>query len=207
MGVGASRKRRPRGAREVEIILACPNEDYWSHWSVGITSLGGRFMFDMWPYENQESTARCYTYDYKQRIYIDDEEVLVTLSESAGSSLNFSHPAYIRQLISKPPRVGDVTGVAFCYDVTKLITWEHLKGYVDSFVESLPSESLKRKMLIVACKCDLVDEREVDLSTVQAYADRNGILHIETSAKENVNVEFAFVNFAAQLMACDDEKM
>ena len=53
----------------------------------------------------------------------------------------------------------------------------------------------------MGCKCDLVQEREVDYVTVKQYADEKGFLFFETSAKENINVEYAFVSFVAQMMS------
>lgn len=54
-------------------------------------------------------------------------------------------------------------------------------------------------MMIVGCKCDLAKEREVDTLTVKEYAEKNDMLFFETSAKENINVECAFVSFVAKL--------
>ena len=52
----------------------------------------------------------------------------------------------------------------------------------------------------MGCKCDPVQEREVDYVTVKQYADEKGLLFFETSAKEDINVEPAFVSFVAQLL-------
>ena len=54
--------------------------------------------------------------------------------------------------------------------------------------------------MIMGCKCDLVKEREVEIAAVKNYADENGLLFIETSAKEDINVDYAFVSFATQLL-------
>lgn len=47
--------------------------------------------------------------------------------------------------------------------------------------------------LLVGNKCDLAESRVVDTSVAQAYADEIGIPFLETSAKDSINVEEAFL--------------
>ncbi len=61
--------------------------------------------------------------------------------------------------------------------------------------------------MILGCKCDLVEQRQVSYLTVREFVDEVGLLAIygDQSAKENYNVEYAFMSFAAQLLEmCTD---
>ncbi|KAI6655969.1 hypothetical protein LOD99_1703 [Oopsacas minuta] len=49
-------------------------------------------------------------------------------------------------------------------------------------------------------KCDLESKRAVESSTGKEFADSLNIPFIETSAKENINVEQAFVLLAAMIV-------
>ncbi|XP_068647258.1 ras-related protein RABD1-like isoform X2 [Aristolochia californica] len=53
--------------------------------------------------------------------------------------------------------------------------------------------------LLVGNKCDLVDEKVVATQTAQAFADELGIPFLETSAKDSINVEEAFLTMAGEI--------
>ena len=48
-------------------------------------------------------------------------------------------------------------------------------------------------------KADLESRRKVDFNEANAYAEENGILHMETSAKNSNNVRALFVEIAKSL--------
>lgn len=48
-------------------------------------------------------------------------------------------------------------------------------------------------------KADLNERRQVDSAEAEAYAEENGILHMETSAKNANNVRALFVEIANRL--------
>ncbi|KAK9690198.1 hypothetical protein RND81_09G111000 [Saponaria officinalis] len=53
--------------------------------------------------------------------------------------------------------------------------------------------------LLVGNKCDLVENKVVDTQMGQALADELGIPFLETSAKEALNVEKAFLTMAGAI--------
>ncbi|TKW24781.1 hypothetical protein SEVIR_3G072200v4 [Setaria viridis] len=53
--------------------------------------------------------------------------------------------------------------------------------------------------LLVGNKCDLVDSKVVDTEKAKAFADSLGIPFIETSAKESINVEEAFLTMSSEI--------
>ena len=48
-------------------------------------------------------------------------------------------------------------------------------------------------IVLVANKCDLIQERQVDYKTAKEFAEENDIAYIETSCKHNEQVEFVFL--------------
>jgi Ras-related protein Rab-2A len=56
-------------------------------------------------------------------------------------------------------------------------------------------------IMLVGNKCDLDHRREVPREEGEAFAKQNGLLFVETSAKEAINVQEAFVNTAHAIYA------
>ncbi|CAI0437667.1 unnamed protein product [Linum tenue] len=71
-------------------------------------------------------------------------------------------------------------GIIIVYDVTEMESFNNVK-------------------LLVGNKCDLVENKVVDTQTGQALADELGIPFLETSAKDSINVEQAFLTMAAEI--------
>lgn len=53
--------------------------------------------------------------------------------------------------------------------------------------------------LLVGNKCDLVENKVVDTQMGKALADELGIPFLETSAKDSINVEQAFLTMAGEI--------
>ncbi len=60
-------------------------------------------------------------------------------------------------------------------------------------------QASKANIILVGNKCDRTEHRVVTTAEGQQLADEFGILFVETSAKDDVNVESAFVRLAAQI--------
>ena len=83
--------------------------------------------------------------------------------------------------------------ILFVFDVTRDYTYQFASNWIKK-------EKLKhgdKLLMLVGNKCDLEREREVDRRTAEELADSLNIPYIETSAKEGINVELAFVTLAA----------
>ena len=213
MGVGTFRSRRSDdyNFQKVGIILKRPYESTLCgcHSSIGVTCLIARYE-DEWPYEayHQESTAHIHGFFHRERICMDDERICMTIYDVGNAGhVNSAVSATCHVLSREKSHMDDeITGVAFCYDVTRRETWDHLRSMIVAVKEKLPPETPVGKMMILACKCDLVDRREVDFLTVQTFAAQNDMLYFETSTKEDINVEYAFTSLAAQLLAIKNER-
>lgn len=90
-------------------------------------------------------------------------------------------------------------GVIIVYDITKRNTFLSLQKWINEVRNYTASNVV---CALVGNKCDLTEEREV--STEEAEEVCNLIpeilFQIETSAKENTNVECAFARIAEELM-------
>lgn len=54
--------------------------------------------------------------------------------------------------------------------------------------------------MVIGNKVDIEEDRVIEKETAQAYATREGMEFMETSAKDNVNVEDAFKALASQAL-------
>ena len=84
------------------------------------------------------------------------------------------------------------------YDISRASTFKTLKTWVDELKNQGPKEIA---IAIAGNKADLEDSREVDRSMAQAYAEEIGAMYLETSAKDDVNVQDIFVQLSNRLPA------
>ncbi|KAL5292148.1 RAB43 family protein [Megaselia abdita] len=90
-------------------------------------------------------------------------------------------------------------GVIIVYDIAKRQTFTNLQKWIDEVRRYTGSNVL---LILVGNKCDLESEREVEFSEAEAMCQfvPEILFVMETSAKENKNIEDAFVCLAAELM-------
>ena len=80
-------------------------------------------------------------------------------------------------------------GIVLVFDVTKRETFNGLKSWLDD----INKITTKVKIILFGNKCDADDDvRAVTEEEAKQFANENNILYIETSAKENVNIEKGF---------------
>ncbi|KAI4460030.1 P-loop containing nucleoside triphosphate hydrolase [Holotrichia oblita] len=86
----------------------------------------------------------------------------------------------------------DAMGVLLIYDVTRIKTFEHIKGWLQDIKEyTSPHVSI----VLVGNKCESSD-RQVSLDTGNKLADMIRLPLLEVSSKNNINVETAFMTLA-----------
>ena len=78
-------------------------------------------------------------------------------------------------------------GVIVVFDVTKKSTFEKVSDWIEKIKEV--SEDIP--IVLFGNKCDL-ENREVTKEEAQQFADKNGFLYFETSAKDNIGVKEGF---------------
>ncbi|KAL4590810.1 hypothetical protein LXL04_003753 [Taraxacum kok-saghyz] len=104
--------------------------------------------------------------------------------------LKFQDDSYVDSYIS-------TFGVDFIvYDVTDMESFNNVKQRL-SEIDRYANESVCK--LLVGNKCDLIENTVVDTQTTKAFANELGIPFLETSAKDSVNVEQAFLTMAVEI--------
>ncbi|CAH9082223.1 unnamed protein product [Cuscuta europaea] len=87
-------------------------------------------------------------------------------------------------------------GIIIVYDVTERESYENVKQWLNE-IDRYASESVCK--LLVGNKCDMVDNKAVTTEEAKAFANELGIPFLETSAKDSINVEEAFLTMAGEI--------
>nr|CAD7570744.1 unnamed protein product [Timema californicum] len=136
---------------------------------VGITSGYGFPVLNIRP--NQAA------YAHKTEAYSDDVDNLVANFEQSITK------SYYRNSV----------GALLVYDICNRASFEHIPLWMMEAKRHI--EPHRPVFALVGCKLDLANSsniREVSLEEARAFAEQNGLHHVETSAKSGVNVEDAF---------------
>jgi Ras-related protein Rab-1A len=80
-------------------------------------------------------------------------------------------------------------GIFLIYDITNRDSFKNLENWLIEIEKNASENVLK---ILIGNKNDLEDERDISPDEGKAFANRNGMQFIETSAKMNTNVNEAF---------------
>merc|ERR1719146_205852 len=152
--------------------------------AVGKSCLVVRFVRDEF-FEFQEPTIGAAF--LTQTVALDDATVKFEIWDTAGQERYRSlAPMYYR----------GASAAIVVYDVTNKDSFTGAK----SWVKELQRRGDPNVVIALAGnKADLDSRRKVDYEEAHSYAEENGILHLETSAKTAVNVKQLFVAIANKL--------
>uniref|UniRef100_A0A7S1KML3 Uncharacterized protein n=1 Tax=Percolomonas cosmopolitus TaxID=63605 RepID=A0A7S1KML3_9EUKA len=152
--------------------------------SVGKSSLVLRFVRGQF-FEYQESTIGAAF--LTQTVPLGETTVKFEIWDTAGQERYKSlAPMYYR----------GAAAAIVVYDITNYDSFLRAKQWVKE-LQRQGSPSIV--IALAGNKCDLSDKRKVDPSEAQSYADEHGILFMETSAKNDKNVNDIFVAIAKKL--------
>lgn len=87
-------------------------------------------------------------------------------------------------------------GALLVYDITKHLTYESVERWLKELYDHADPHIV---VMLVGNKTDLESERSVPSEEAQDFAEKNGLLYLETSALESTNVEAAFNNVLAEI--------
>ncbi|XP_026659519.1 ras-related protein RABD1-like isoform X2 [Phoenix dactylifera] len=87
-------------------------------------------------------------------------------------------------------------GIIIVYDVTEMESFNNVKQWLNE-IDRYANDSVCK--LLVGNKCDLVENKVVETEKAKAFADELGIPFLETSAKDSINVEQAFLTMSAEI--------
>ena len=79
------------------------------------------------------------------------------------------------------------------YDISRASTFKTLKSWVDELRNQGPKDIA---IAMAGNKADLEDSREVDRAMASAYAEEIGAIYMETSAKDDLNVQDIFIQLS-----------
>jgi len=94
-------------------------------------------------------------------------------------------------------------GILLIYDVTNRDSFKNLENWLIEIEKNASENVLK---ILIGNKNDLVDEKEITTEEGEAFAKRNGMQFIETSAKMNTNVTEAFEALGKLMIEFNTEK-
>lgn len=87
-------------------------------------------------------------------------------------------------------------GVLLVFDITNKESFQNLNKWLDDIRKHAPYNAI---ITLVGNKSDLDDQRVVPTEAALAYAKQHNINYVEVSAKESVNIESMFLEFAREI--------
>eukprot|EP00033_Pygsuia_biforma_P000452 GCRY01000537.1.p1 GENE.GCRY01000537.1~~GCRY01000537.1.p1 ORF type:complete len:204 (+),score=32.83 GCRY01000537.1:164-775(+) len=152
--------------------------------AVGKSSLVLRFVKGQFQ-EYQESTIGAAF--LTQTVCLDDTTVKFEIWDTAGQERYHSlAPMYYR----------NAQAAIVVFDITNPDTFTKAKQWVKELQRQASANIV---IALAANKADLASKRKIETEDAQAYADENGLLFMETSAKTAFNVNEIFVDIAKKL--------
>ena len=93
-------------------------------------------------------------------------------------------------------------GLFLIYDITNRDSFKNLENWLKE-IEGEASEKVLK--ILIGNKCDLEEDRDIKFEEGQAFANRNGMQFMETSAKANTNINEAFEALAKLMIKFTSE--
>ena len=98
----------------------------------------------------------------------------------------------------------DARAAILVYDITKAETFDNVKFWVRELKNNAPDDIL---IVLVGNKFDLDLNRIVKQSIASKYAEDNGLIYLETSAKSAYNVDEIFFTIAHRLPKAQEKRL
>ena len=178
-GAGGGGSGATLGTRMAQFKLVLLGES-----AVGKSSLVLRFVKGQF-HEFQESTIGAAF--LTQTLVVDDVTVKFEIWDTAGQERYHSlAPMYYR----------DAQAAIVVYDITNQDTFTRAKNWVRELQRQARPDIV---IALAGNKSDLGNKRAVEYEEAQAYSEENGLLFMETSAKNANNVNEIFLAIATKL--------
>lgn len=87
-------------------------------------------------------------------------------------------------------------GALLIYDISKQLTYQSAERWLKELYDHADPQIV---VMLVGNKSDLASVRSVSTEDAKDFAERNGLLFMETSALESTNVEAAFNNVLTEI--------
>ncbi|KDE06001.1 Ras-like protein [Microbotryum lychnidis-dioicae p1A1 Lamole] len=132
---------------------------------------------------------------YRKQCVIDEEVALLDVLDTAGQE---EYSAMREQYM----RTGE--GFLLVYSITSRNSFDEIGTFHQQILRVKDKDSFP--VILVANKCDLEYERQVDSQEGRDLAKQVGCRFIETSAKQRLNVEEAFSNLVREIRKYNKEQ-
>jgi len=120
-------------------------------------------------------------------ITIDNRQIKLQIWDTAGQeSFRSITRSYYR----------GAAGALLVYDITRRETFNHLTRWLE---EARQNSNSNMAIMLIGNKCDLEHRRAVSTQEGEQFAQENGLIFLETSAKTSTNVEMAFNKTAEKI--------
>ena len=87
-------------------------------------------------------------------------------------------------------------GALMVYDITRRSTYNHLSSWL---TDARNLTNPNTVIYLIGNKCDLESQRDVTFDEAKLFAEENGLMFIEASARTGANVEEAFLETARKI--------
>ncbi|MHA1339273.1 MAG: GTP-binding protein [Promethearchaeota archaeon] len=126
-------------------------------------------------------------------ILVDDQLATLTIWEPQSEE----RAAFIRSTFYMGAK-----GAIVVFDLSRFKTWENIKEWITE----LKNNAGNVPFILVGNKMDLMDERVIYKEECEKYAEENGTIYIETSAKDDINVEKIFKEITRIMISKENAK-
>ncbi|KAL0233436.1 hypothetical protein PCE1_001951 [Barthelona sp. PCE] len=153
--------------------------------AAGKSSILSRFVDGTWTHKHISTLG----VDFKvHNTTIDDKLVKLQIWDTAGQERFHSLTSAF---------VHGASGILLVYDITSHDSFADCKKLIESIRNDADPDV---ELLLVGNKCDLEADRQVSFEMAEEFARTYGLPQpIETSAKDNINIDAAFANIATRL--------
>lgn len=120
-------------------------------------------------------------------ITIKNKKIKIQLWDTAGQE-NFKalSSAYYRA----------TSGAIIVYDISDELTF----GSLETWIKEIKSYEKDTKIIIIGNKLDLCDNRQVNFDDAKSFCSKHGYSYVETSAKDNVNIDHALMLVVEEIL-------
>ncbi len=89
-----------------------------------------------------------------------------------------------------------VDGIVLVFDLTNENSFSNIPHWIRQ-IKLYATENVP--ILLLGNKCDIVDEKKVEMGKIEELCEEYNLKYIETSAKLNINIEKAFICIVKEL--------
>jgi Ras-related protein Rab-1A len=160
--------------------------------NVGKSSLFIRFVDNEW----KENFIPTIGVDFKiKSIKIDNKTIKLQIWDTAGQER-------FKSILSSYYK--GANGILLLYDITNINSFKNLSSWL---IEIEKNSTKNVKKILIGNKCDLNELRKISTNQGKEFADTYNMKFIETSAKNNININECFYILGKELIKNLDLKL